>query len=166
MHRFATENPTWGYRRIHGELAGLGHRMAPSTVWLILQCTGFDPTPHRWGPTWHQFLTAQATTIAACDFFTIDTMFLRRRYVLFFLEHSTHRVYLAGVTAHSTGSWVTQQARNLIMDLGNRVEQLRFLIRDRDTKFVTGFDTVLTSKQITIIRTPVHAPRANAIAKR
>jgi putative transposase len=136
------------------------------TVWLILQRAGFDPAPRRSGPTWRQFLTGQAATIVACDFFTIDTVFLRRLYVLFFLELGTRKVHLAGVTVHPTGSWVTQQARNFIMDLGDRVEQLRFLIRDRDTKFVAGFDTVLTSEQITIIRTPVRAPRANAIAER
>jgi putative transposase len=102
--------------------------VAPLTVWLILQRAGFDPAPRRSGPTWRQFLTGQAATIVACDFFTIDTVFLRRLYVLFFLELGTRKVHLAGVTVHPTGSWVTQQARNFIMDLGDRVEQLRFLI--------------------------------------
>jgi putative transposase len=126
-------------------------------VWLILHRAGFDPAPRRSGPPWRQFLTTQATTIMACDCFTIDTVFLRRLYVLFFLELGTRTVHLAGVTAHPTGSWVTQQARNLFMDIGDRVEQLRFLIRDRDTKFVAGFDAVFTSEQITVIRTPVVA---------
>jgi putative transposase len=93
--RFATENPGWGYRRIHGELAGLGHRVAPSTVWLILTRAGLDPAPRRSGPTWRQFLTAPATTLVACDFFTIDTVFLRRLYILFFIELGSRRVYLA-----------------------------------------------------------------------
>jgi putative transposase len=158
--------PWLGYRRLHGELAGLGHRVAPSTVWLILTRAGLDPAPRRSGPTWRQFLTAPATTLAACDFFTIDTVFLRRLSVLFFIELRSRRVYLAGVTAHPTGSWVTQQARNFLMDLDDRVERLRFLIRDRDSKFVDSFDTVFTSEQIKVIRTPIRAPRANALAER
>jgi transposase InsO family protein len=166
VRRLATENPEWGYRRIHGELLGLGHRVAPSTVWQILQRAGFDPAPRRAGLTWREFLTAQATTISACDFFTIDTVFLRRLYVLFFIELGTRTVHLAGITAHPTGAWVTQQARNLLMDLGARVDRLRLLICDRDSKFVAGFDTVFTSEQIKIIRTPVRAPHANAIAER
>jgi putative transposase len=164
--RFATENTDWGYRRIHGELIGLGYRVAPSTVWRILKRAGLDPAPHRCGPTWREFLDTQAAAIVACDFFTIDTVFLRRLYVLFFIEVGTRRVHLAGITAHPTGSWVTQQARTLLMNLDDRVEQLRFLIRDRDAKFVTGFDTVFTWEQITIVRTPIRAPRANAFAER
>jgi hypothetical protein len=105
VRRFATENPDWGYRRIHGELAGLGHRVAPSTVWQILHRAGFDPAPRRAGLTWREFLTAQATTIVTCDFFTIDTVFLRRLYVLFFLELDTRRVHLAGITALWVPNW-------------------------------------------------------------
>lgn len=129
----ARDNPTWGYRRIHGELVGVGYRVAPSTVRAILKDAGVDPAPSRAGPSRHRFLAAQAHSIIAVDFFHVETVFLRRVYVLFFIEHGTRRVHLAGVTAHPSGDWVTQQARNLLMDLGQRADELRFLIRDRDT---------------------------------
>jgi hypothetical protein len=124
--RLASENPRWGHRRIHGELLGLGYQIAPSTVWLTLKRAGIDPAPQRTGPSWSQFLSAQAKTMVACDFFTIETAFLRRIYVLFFIEHATRRVHLAGITANPNGVWVVQQARNLLMDLGERAEELRF----------------------------------------
>jgi len=153
---------------VHGELLGLGHRVAASTVWKILNDAGIDPAPKRSGPTWQQFLTAQAKSILAVDFFQVDTVFGRRLYVLFFLHHDNRRVHLAGVTEHPTATWVLQRARTLLMDLEDRAgtRAIKFLIRDRDTKFTAAFDAVFTAIGARILRTPVRAPRANAIAER
>jgi transposase len=164
--RMARDNPGWGHRRIQGELARLGHQVAPSTVWEILNAAGIDPAPRRSGPTWRQFLSAQAHAIIACDFFTVDTIVLKRLYVLVFIEHGTRMLHLAGVTANPTGPWARQQARNLAMELNSRMDSLRFLVRDRDTQFVAGFDEVFRSGGIRIIKTPPRAPGANAICER
>jgi len=164
--RLARENPTWGYRRIQGELATMGVVLAPSSVWAILRRNGIDPSPMRSGPTWAEFLSAQASSMLACDFFSVDTVLLKRLYVLFFIELDTRRAYVAGVTAHPTGSWVVQQARNLTMVLEDRVHPVKFLIRDRDTKFTSSFEEVFRAEGIRIIRTPIRAPQANAFAER
>jgi putative transposase len=151
---------------VQGELTRLGYQIAASTVWKILHQAGVDPAPRRTGPTWKQFLTAQAHTMLACDFFTVDTVLLKRIYVLFFIEPATRQVHIAGVTTHPTGAWVTQQARNMLMSLNQRADGFRFLLRDRDTKFTAAFDTIFTAAGIDVLRTPPQAPRANAYAQR
>ena len=163
--RLARENPRWGYRRIQGELAGLGITMSATTTRRVLDRAGLGPAPTRAGPTWRAFLRAQASSILAVDFFTVDTVMLRRLYVLFFIELNTRRIHLSGVTAHPTGPWVAHQARNLRCR-SERLRARRFLIRDRDTKFTRVFDDVFKGQGIRVIPTPVRAPQANAYAER
>ena len=164
--RLANENPLWGYRRIHGELAKLGVTIAPSTVYEILRAAGIDPAARRAGPTWRQFLHAQAAGILAVDFLHVDTVLLKRLYVLVFIEHGTRRMHLGGVTAHPTGEWTAQQARNLAITLAERTESFRFLIRDRGSNFTQSFDAVFQASGTRILRTAVQAPRMNATCER
>jgi putative transposase len=164
--RMARENPTWGYRRIQGELVGLGIQLAASTVWTILKKAGIEPAPKRLETSWAEFLRLQAASILECDFLTVDTLFLKRFYVLFFIELATRRVRLAGITTNPDGRWVTQQARNLLMELGDEGIRPRFLVRDRDSKFTRDFDEVFRSEGIRVIKAPVRAPKARAHAER
>ncbi len=149
-----------GYRRVQGELVKLGHPIAASTVWQILHDAGIGPAPRRSGPTWKQFLTAQARGILAADFVHVDTILLPRLYALIIIEHGTRRVRLAGVTADPDGPWTTQAARNVLMDLGWRVTTVKFLIRDRACRFTGPFDAAFTAERIRILRSPPQAPRA------
>jgi putative transposase len=162
--RLARENPRWGHRRIGGELAKLGHAVSPSTVRRVLARAGLDPAPRDAGPGWRKFLRAQAASIVACDFFTVESVLLRRYYVLFFIAHASRRVWLAGCTTNPNGAWITQQARNLGLDLADA--GVRFVIRDRDSKYIGPFDEVLRAGGMRIVKTPVRAPQANAIAER
>jgi putative transposase len=164
--RLARENPRWGYQRIQGELIRLGLRVSATAIRTTLRRHGLDPTPRPTATTWRAFLRRQAAGIVACDFFTVDTVLLRRLYVLFFIELGTRRVHLAGVTANPSSAWVTQQARNLLLVLGERGRPVRFLIRDRDAKFCRGFDDVFGSAGAQVLVTPVQAPNANAFAER
>jgi putative transposase len=163
--RLAAENPTWGYRRIAGELAG-GGRKVGSTVWAILKHAGIDPVPHRCGPSWAELLRVQASGILACDFFSADTIIFARLYCFTVVEHATCRVHVLGVTEHRTAAWVAQQARNLMLCLGARVEHFTFLIRDRDAKFTAMFDEVLRASGIRVVLAAPQAPRMNSIMER
>ncbi len=163
--RLAKENPRWGHQRIKGELQHLGIQVSATSIRTMLRRHGLDPAPRRVATTWRAFLRQQAAGIMACDFFTVDTVWLRRFYVLFFIELGTRRVHLAGVTANPNGTWVAQQARNLLLPAEGR-RQLRFLLHDRDAKFTRVFDDVFRSEGADVLLTPVQAPNANAHAER
>jgi putative transposase len=164
--RLARENPSWGYQRIVGELRGLGISVSATSVRSILSDARLPPAPQRDGLSWRQFLRQQADGILACDFFTVETLWLKRLYVLFFISLERRRLEYVAVTSNPDGRWMAQQARNLLMTLDERQRPFRFLVHDRDSKFSGGFDAICRSEGLEIIRTPVRAPNANAHAER
>ncbi|MFE0153538.1 integrase core domain-containing protein [Nonomuraea sp. NPDC059007] len=164
--RLVRENPAWGYRRVHGELATLGLKVAPSTVWEILQREGIDPAPERASITWADFLRSQADALLACDFIETVTLNGQRHYILAVIEHATRRVRVLGATAHPTAAWVTQAIRNLVMDLEDACCRARLLLRDRDGKFPALMDEILAEAGIHTVLTGIRMPRMNSIMER
>ena len=164
--RLARENPGWGTAGSTGSWPGLGVKVAASTVWEILKTNGIGPAPRRTGPAWSQFLRSQADAILACDFFTVGLLDGTQAYVLAVIEHATRRIRILGVTPHPTGEWTAQQARNLIMDLGEQAHRAKFMIRDRGSNFTAAFDAVLADAGIRTVLCNVRTPRMNAIAER
>jgi putative transposase len=164
--KLARENPRWGCVRMEGELRKLGIRASATSVRTLLRVARLGPAPRRTGPSWTEFLRAQADGTIACDFFTVETAWLRTLYILVFIELGSRRIHVSPSTAHPDSAWVTQQARNLALGLDARTSPVRFLIRDRDAKFSRSFDEVVRSEGMRVIRTPVQAPNANAYAER
>ena len=164
--RLARENPRWGYQRIVGELRGLGIAVSATSVRAILAAAGLPPAPQRDRLSWRQFLRQQAAVTIACDFLTVETLWLKRIHILFFISLERRRIELLASTSTPDGAWVTQQARNLLMALGDREQPIRFLIHDRDRKFSRSLDDVFRSETIEVVHTPVQAPNANAHAER
>ena len=167
IERLALENPAWGHVRIQGELQKLGVKVSRGAIQRLLRRRRVPPAPQRDRLTWRRFLTAHAATALACDFAHVDcAVMLQRLYLFFVIEPETRYVHLLGVTAHPNGTWTTQAARNLLMDLGERAGPFKVMIRDRAGQFTDAFDAVLADAGITVVKTPAQCPQANAIAER
>ena len=164
--RLVAENPSWGYRRVHGELLTLGVKIAPSTVWEILRTAGVDPAPDRGATTWSQFLRSQAEVLLAADFLETITLAGTRMYILAVIEHASRRIRILGATAHPSAAWVTQAARNLVMDIEDAGCRVKYLIRDRYGKYPALFDSVLADAGINVVLSGVRMPRMNAVMER
>jgi transposase InsO family protein len=164
--RLASENGSWGYRRVHGELLTLGIKVAPSTLWEILREAGIDPAPDRAATTWTDFLRSQAHALLAADFIETVTLTGARMYILTVIEHASRRIHVLGVTAHPSAAWVGQAARNLVMDLEDAGGKFKYLIRDRDGKYPGVFDALLADAGIKVMLSGIRVPRMNAIMER